>query len=83
MKVFYISGSILFSVLILIVGFGNIAAVCTQVSFLFSTVQTSVTMMVFGVAIFGIIAGMFYHALFIRIMSEASDEEYDDDDSDF
>lgn len=78
MKAFYLTGSIIFTVVLLIVAFGNIQAQCTALTFFFFPVRSSTTLVVLGVAALGIITGLFYHAFIARVLS-SHDVEDDED----
>lgn len=80
MKLFYLTGSIVLTVIILILGFGNITASCQQLYFFYTAVnnQIPVTFLVFAVAFIGIVAGFFYGA-YIRALIASSGNEDDGD----
>ena len=75
MKVFYLTGSIIFTVLILILAFGNIGSQCNQVYLFFYSVDSSPTMVFLALAVLGIITGAFYHGFFSRLLAASEDEE--------
>ncbi|MBT4917381.1 hypothetical protein HN709_01300 [Candidatus Peregrinibacteria bacterium] len=79
MKALYLTLSIIFTVLLLLLAFGNIAAQCSGVNFLFFQIQSNPTLIFLGVGVLGILTGMFYNA-FLRRVLETSPE---DEDSDF
>lgn len=76
MKAFYLTGSIIFTVLILILAFGNVSAQCGQLVFFFFPVKQNPTIVFLALAVIGIITGLFYHA-FIGKMLEVSDSDQD------
>ncbi|MFA5947476.1 MAG: hypothetical protein WC806_00685 [Candidatus Gracilibacteria bacterium] len=77
MKVFYLTGSIIFTVLILILAFENIQSSCTGLYFFFYAVDSSPTIITLALTILGIITGMFYHALIQNALNTSEDEEDD------
>jgi hypothetical protein len=81
MKYFYLIGSVLFTVVILILGFGNIQAQCNFVTFFFSSVPPSipVPLLIFGLSGLGVITGFFYFGFIHALMQEGSDQEQDSD----
>lgn len=76
MKAFYLTGSIILTVLILILAFGNVGAQCNQLIFFFFPVDQNPTIIFLGLAVIGIITGLFYHA-FIGKVLEVSDGDQD------
>lgn len=80
MKAFWLTGTILFSVLILIVAFENIGSSCSSVNFLFYQVGSDVspTFTFFGIAILGGITGMFIFGLLNSIFAKPIDDEAQD-----
>ncbi|MFA6528854.1 MAG: hypothetical protein WCT46_04950 [Candidatus Gracilibacteria bacterium] len=78
MKAFYITGSIIMTVIILILAFENIQSSCDGLLIMFYSLPTSTpTGTIFFEAILGIITGVFYTQLF-RSIVEKSDEDDDD-----
>jgi uncharacterized integral membrane protein len=75
MKAFYLVGSILFTVLILVMSFGNIGATCSELYFLFFRVNENPTIITMTVAVVGVITGAMYHAFFSRVMATTDDDE--------
>jgi len=78
MKTLTLTGSILMTAIILIFAFQNIQAICTDITFFFFELNTSIapTFMFFFIAFVGIIAGAFYAAFMFTLMnSKAEDEE--------
>lgn len=77
LRVFFLSGSIVLSIIILIVAFQNIQAQCSFVTFFLFSVEgtTSPTIMAFVVSIIGIITGAFYMGLLMSYISKEEDEE--------
>ncbi len=76
MKAFYLVASVIFTVLILILAFENIAAQCSNMLFFFYNVKSNPTIVTLGIAVIGIITGVFYHA-FLSSVFASSDEEED------
>lgn len=76
MKAFYLTASIIFTVLLLIIAFGNISAQCSNMNFLFYQIRSNPTVVILGIAALGIITGAFYHAFLARVF-ESKDEEDD------
>lgn len=78
MKAFYLTASIIFTVLILILAFGNIGAQCSNTVFFFYTVDQNPTIIFLGLAILGIITGAFYHAFISNVLETPEDEKDED-----
>ncbi len=77
MKAFYLTATIICTVLILVLAFENIAAQCAAMFFFFYPVKSNPTIVVLGISILGVVTGMFFHA-FLGKMTEKGDEEDDD-----
>ncbi|MEK7126908.1 MAG: hypothetical protein AAB848_02265 [Patescibacteria group bacterium] len=75
MKLFYLTGSVILTVLILILSFGNIQAQCSSLMFFFYSVDQSPTIIILVVAVLGVITGVFYHGALSTIMATPEDEE--------
>ncbi len=75
MKTFYLTGSIVFTVLILIIAFENIGAQCSYVNILFYEVPFGPTFLFLLIAIIGIITGAMYHAFLTRLFAGSDEEE--------
>ncbi len=77
MKGFFLTGSILFTVLILILAFENIGAACQGFMFLFIALPqgTSTFFIVAGLAILGGITGIFYTGLILQLLHSANKDE--------
>lgn len=76
MKVFYLVGSIIFTVLILIIAFQNFGATFSGFTVFFTEIETNGTIIVFGIALLGIFAGGFYFGFLSSLLrSEQEDEE--------
>jgi len=76
MKAFYLTASIICTVVILILAFENINANCSGLKFLFYDVRVSPTVTTLGIAVVGILTGAFYHAFLAKVF-ETTDEEED------
>lgn len=76
MKGFFIAGSVLFTVLILILAFENISGSCQSFLFLFYEMPmgTSPFFIVAGLSLLGAIAGVFYTGLVLHLI-KSKDEE--------
>ncbi|MFH1720076.1 MAG: hypothetical protein ABH856_00490 [Patescibacteria group bacterium] len=81
MKAFWLTGTIVFLVLILIVAFGNIQAQCTYVTFLFYEVGSNIapTFTFFGMAMIGMITGVCVAGLFNSLFAKPAEEDEEDD----
>ncbi len=79
MKGFFLTGSIIFTVLILIIAFENIGAACQGFMFLFTTLPqgTSSFFIVAGLAVLGGITGIFYTGLVLQLLRSANKDEED------
>lgn len=75
MKAFYLTGSVIFTVLILILSFENIGASCNALNFFFYEIDKSPTLIIMGIAVIGIITGAFYHAFISKVLSSSPEEE--------
>jgi len=84
MKFFYLAGSIIFTVIILIVGFENAQSQCNFIEIFFNELPTSSSpaILFFGIAGIGIITGGFYFGFINAIMKENREDE-DDDSADW
>lgn len=82
MKFFYLTGAIIFTVIILIVGFENSQAQCSFISIFFNDISPSMSpaFLFFGVAGLGIITGVFYFGFLTSLLKEGNEEEDDSTD---
>jgi len=79
MKALYLTGSIILTVLILILAFGNIGAQCSNANFLWIPLQqANPTFIVLAVAVVGILTGMLYAGFLSRVFSSSPEEEDED-----
>ncbi len=75
MKAFFLTGSIIFTVLILILAFENIGASMSGLNFLFYPVDMNPTVVILGISVLGIITGVLYHSFLSRILGSSEEEE--------
>jgi len=77
LRAFFLSGSIVLAIIILIVAFQNIQAQCNFVTFFFFSVDqgTSPTILVFLVSLLGIFAGIFFMGLLMSFLSKEEEED--------
>ncbi|MFC1600362.1 hypothetical protein ACFL3T_05010 [Patescibacteria group bacterium] len=76
LRTFFLSGSIVLTIIVLIIAFQNIQAMCNFVTFFFFSVDsgTSPTIMIFVVALLGILTGMMYMGLMMSFLSKEEDD---------
>jgi len=77
LRTFFLSGSIVFTIIILVIAFQNIQAQCNFVTFFFYAANstTSPTFLVFAVSVVGILAGMLYMGLIMSFLSRGEDDD--------
>ena len=75
MKLFYLVGSVIFTVLILIIAFQNYGANFGSFALFFSEIDTSPTIVIFGIALLGIFAGGFYFGFLNSLFKGNTEEE--------
>lgn len=76
MKAFYLTSSIVLTVLILILAFENIGATFSGLNFLiYDLSDSSPILVVLGISVLGMITGASYHAFISNIMDAANEEE--------
>lgn len=78
MKAIYLTGSIIFTVLILILAFENIQSTCSNIKFLFYPVNVGPTMIIMGVAVIGMITGALYHSFISSILNSSGVDDEED-----
>jgi hypothetical protein len=78
MKTFYLTGAIIFTVLVLVLAFENISAQCSNMFFFFFPIRSNPTVVSLAIAALGVITGIFYHGFFTKFFAESSDEESDE-----
>ena len=82
LKYFYLVGALLTTVVIFILAFENIQAICVDMNVFFTEldVNTPPTILVFWVAALGVLCGFFYHGLIHSLFqkSDDDDDEYDE-----
>lgn len=78
MKALYLTLSIIFTALVLVIAFENIGAQCSNMNFFFYSVKQNPTMVILGIAVIGILTGATYHAFLNRVLttSDEEDEEF-------
>ncbi len=76
MKFIYLAGSIILTVIILILGFENVQGQCNFISIFLTDLAPSIapTFLFFGFAALGILTGMFYSAFISTLLKQSSDE---------
>jgi hypothetical protein len=77
LRVFFLSGTIVLSIIILVLAFQNIQAQCNFVSFFFFSIPQTVspTIMVFMVSLIGILTGIFFMGLLMSFISKDEEDE--------
>lgn len=75
MKAFYLVGSIIFTVLILIIAFQNFGASISGFTVFFSEIDVNGTIIVFGIALLGIFAGGFYYGFLSSLLKASQEDE--------
>lgn len=75
MKVFFLVGSIIFTVLILIVAFQNFGATFNGFTVFFTEIEANGTLVVFGISLLGIFAGGFYFGFLNSLMKGSQEDE--------
>ncbi|MFA6991946.1 MAG: hypothetical protein WC269_01540 [Candidatus Gracilibacteria bacterium] len=75
MKTFYLTMSIIFTVLILIVAFENIGSTCTNMMFFFFSITSSPALILLGISILGVITGVFYHLFFTKFATPSDEDD--------
>lgn len=82
MRLLYLIGSIIFTVVILIISFENFQATCTYINIFFTEIpsSTSPTFVFFGVAALGIFTGMCYQGLLTSLLANNTEDEDEPED---
>lgn len=75
MKQFYLIGSIVFSVVILIVAFQNFGATFSGFTVFFSELEINSTLIIFGIALLGIFTGAFYFGYILETLKQRQEDE--------
>lgn len=80
LKYLYLVGSLVTTVVIFIIAFGNIQAICVDMVVFFTSIPTSTppTMLIFWIAALGILCGFFYHGLIHSMFAKKEDEDDDE-----
>jgi uncharacterized integral membrane protein len=74
MKALYLTGSIILTIFILVLAFGNISAECTSFYALFYPIETSTTLFALAMAAIGILTGAMYHAFMVRVLKHQEED---------
>lgn len=75
MKAFFLIGSIIFTVIILIVGFQNLGTSFSGFTVFFTSLDSNGTLVIFGVALLGIFAGGFYFGFLNTLLKSSQEDE--------
>lgn len=75
MKAFYLVGSVIFTVLILIIGFQNFGSTFNGFTVFFAEIDSNGTLVVFGIALLGIFAGGFYYGFLTSLLKSSQEDE--------
>lgn len=75
MKSFFLVGSIIFTVLILIVAFQNFGATFNGFTVFFTEIEANGTLVVFGISLLGIFAGGFYFGFLNSLLKSSQEDE--------
>lgn len=75
MRKFFLVGSILFTVIILIVAFQNLANTFSGFTVFFTSIDANGTLVVFGIALLGIFAGGFYFGFLNSLLKGSQEDE--------
>lgn len=75
MKAFFLVGSIILTVIILVVAFQNFSATLTGFQVFFTPIDTNPTIIIFGIALLGIFAGGFYFGFLTSFLKGEEEEE--------
>ena len=78
MKALYLTGSILFTVLILVLSFQNFGAQCSNMNFFFSPIRENPTIVFLGLSAIGIVTGALYHAFIVKVLESTPEEDEQD-----
>jgi len=78
MKALYLTLSIVFTVLILVLSFQNFGATCSNLNFIFFPIRENPTIVFLGIAAIGMITGAFYHGFISRVLATPENEEDQD-----
>lgn len=83
LKIFYLLGAVILTVLLLIIAFENVQAYCNFLVVFFHQIDsnTSPTFLIFGTAFIGFLTGFFYTSLFYSLMKKDNDENTDENSS--
>lgn len=73
MKAFYLTLSVIFTVLVLVIAFGNIGANFSQFNVFGVQMRANPTIIILGISVLGILTGMTYHAFLSRVLDGEPD----------
>lgn len=79
MKTLYFTISLILTILVLVIAFGNVAANCSNLHFLFFPVRQNPTIIFLALAFLGVLTGVFYTKYFQALL----EKKEEDDDEDF
>ena len=75
MKYVYLALAVMFTVILLVLGFGNINAQFSNVYIFFYRSNMNPTLTILGISILGMITGAFYHAFVSKVMESGDEDE--------
>ncbi len=75
MKLFFLIGSIVFTVLLLIIAFQNFGTTFTGFTVFFTGIDTNGTIIIFGVSLLGIFGGGFYFGFLSSLLKSSQEDE--------
>ncbi len=75
MKAFFLVGSVIFTVIILVIAFQNFNATLDGFQVFFTPIETNPTLIVFGIFLLGVFAGGFYFGFLTSILKNEEEEE--------
>lgn len=73
MKAFYLTLSIVFTTLILVLAFENLNALCSNLNFFAYNTGQNPTIIILAIAVIGMFTGACYHAFITRVMASGDD----------
>lgn len=75
MKAFFLVGSIIFTVIILVVAFQNFSSTMEGFQVFFTPIETNPTLIIFGIFLIGVFAGGFYFGFLTSVLRSEDEEE--------
>lgn len=75
MKAFFLVGSIIFTVIILVIAFQNFNATLEGFQVFFTPIETNPTLIIFGIFLLGVFAGGFYFGFLTSVLRSEEEEE--------